>query len=335
MDRHLHIVNGDIVSNKLKLSGLDGDVLVWREMLHDGPLTPQPYPQLLAERSVYFENALGIPADLFRTICLEQEQRLDNLEAYDSVTLWFEHDLFDQTIFLYLLQGLSGTAVEAEHVEIGYISIDSFPGYTPFRGMGQLEPEELASLSGKRTVLDRQLLAEGSLLWQAYSAEDPTGLVRLLDSGCNQLPLSRSALRFHLERFPADRDGLTHVERDILARIAEGASRPDELFAEVFRSDTRYGLGDLSFWCYLNRMRGEARPLIEWKGGLALPRFDSPSVAGDLRIQLTEFGSGVLAGQADRAAANGFDRWLGGVHLTGRHPLWRWDESRSTLTPQQ
>ena len=28
---------------------------------------------------------------------------------------------------------------------------------------------------------------------------------------------------------------------------------------------------------------------------------------------------------------NGIDRWIGGVHLRGRHLPWRWDDGTETL----
>jgi hypothetical protein len=34
----------------------------------------------------------------------------------------------------------------------------------------------------------------------------------------------------------------------------------------------------------------------------------------------------VLAGHADHVTLNGIDRWIGGVHLHGRHARWRWDD---------
>jgi hypothetical protein len=37
-------------------------------------------------------------------------------------------------------------------------------------------------------------------------------------------------------------------------------------------------------------------------------------------------GARVLRGEADFAALNGLDRWVGGVHLVGREPAWRFDE---------
>ena len=41
-------------------------------------------------------------------------------------------------------------------------------------------------------------------------------------------------------------------------------------------------------------------------------------------VALTDAGRQVLAGEADRVALIGIDRWLGGVHLTPEHAP-RWD----------
>jgi hypothetical protein len=49
-------------------------------------------------------------------------------------------------------------------------------------------------------------------------------------------------------------------------------------------------------------------------------------------VGLTGDGARVLAGEADHVTLNGIDRWIGGVHLTGRDVRWRWDEGRECLT---
>jgi hypothetical protein len=68
-------------------------------------------------------------------------------------------------------------------------------------------------------------------------------------------------------------------------------------------------------------------------GGGALPR---PPPAGDARtfaaarLVLTDDGRAVLAGEADRVALLGIDRWLGGTHLHGDH-VPRWDAGRGRV----
>jgi hypothetical protein len=40
----------------------------------------------------------------------------------------------------------------------------------------------------------------------------------------------------------------------------------------------------------------------------------------------------LLEGKADWIKLQGgIDRWLGGVHLTGDQPKWRWDSEKKTL----
>jgi hypothetical protein len=39
----------------------------------------------------------------------------------------------------------------------------------------------------------------------------------------------------------------------------------------------------------------------------------------------------VLAGRADHARLNDVDRWIGGTHLTGAQPSWRYDERLEML----
>jgi hypothetical protein len=56
-----------------------------------------------------------------------------------------------------------------------------------------------------------------------------------------------------------------------------------------------------------------------------------PLLTADPELALTAAGADVLAGRADRVALNGFDRWLGGLHLRAEDGLWRWDAERGGL----
>src|SRR3954451_16415570 len=44
-------------------------------------------------------------------------------------------------------------------------------------------------------------------------------------------------------------------------------------------------------------------------------------------LELTDTGRAVHAGDADRAALVPLDRWVGGIHVTGPDPAWRWDRA--------
>jgi hypothetical protein len=100
----LHIVNGDSVANKLKEGGLKGDILVWREIYSAGPIFCDPYStEHQPVRAENLEQTLGIPQQLWAKGCEEQGAQLAKFKEYDEIVLWFEYDLFDQTMLCYLL----------------------------------------------------------------------------------------------------------------------------------------------------------------------------------------------------------------------------------------
>ena len=51
------------------------------------------------------------------------------------------------------------------------------------------------------------------------------------------------------------------------------------------------------------------------------------------RLRLCDAGREVLRGRADHVSLNGVDRWIGGVHLTGRAVPWRWDDGIESIVP--
>ena len=51
------------------------------------------------------------------------------------------------------------------------------------------------------------------------------------------------------------------------------------------------------------------------------------------RLRRTPDGTRVLRGEADHVALNGLDRWVGGVHLQGTRPPWRFDEGTESVQP--
>ena len=68
---------------------------------------------------------------------------VDGRAGCDEMILWFEHDLFDQLNLIQVLDRLVRVETEAP---VSLICIGSFPGRPNFKGLGQLTPDELASL---------------------------------------------------------------------------------------------------------------------------------------------------------------------------------------------
>ena len=60
MENTLHITNGDCAGDSLRKSNIKGRVLVWRDMLYDGPRNPGwPTESTLQARARFLEQVTG------------------------------------------------------------------------------------------------------------------------------------------------------------------------------------------------------------------------------------------------------------------------------------
>jgi hypothetical protein len=234
---------------------------------------------------------------------------LDLCSSHDEVVLWFEHDLYDQTMLIYLLQWFARNRLM--HSKLRLLSINSFPGIATFRGLGQLTPEQVRSLSGSWQPVTEEQLALAVEAWAAYASADPTTIVKLLASGTEPLPFLKSALLCHLERFPSSFNGLGQIERYTLQAVTDGIKRIDLLFDYVTDAAPDYGLGDSQYWAYLHMLRTAPYPLIDIEGP-TLPDYNhqGPIAFGQWHVQHTKLGIEALQGMTDQVLYNGIDRWL-------------------------
>jgi hypothetical protein len=258
----LHIVNGDTVADKLNKGVVQGEVIVWREIFTEGALSENIIdPSDLEKRAVSLEKMMGIPSKEYLHNILLQEKQLTQAVREKEIVLWFEHDLFDQTILWYLLYRLDQLQCNPEHIYL--ISIDEYPGVEPFFGIGQLSVEQLNKLSGTRQRIGREQLALGCLAWQAYTSDTPWALQQLLNTDTAALPFLKDAVQFHLSRFPSVRNGLSVVEQFTLEILDKHDANPYELFRLVSNQVPLYGVGDLQFWSMLQDMYNCTTPLID------------------------------------------------------------------------
>ena len=305
----LHVTNGDSTVEGLRQAPVVGDIVAWRDVLHEGPVPALSPAELRPVRAQFLATmdelaAATVEADLFA----RDERLATALEAEERVVLWFEHDLYDQLQLLQILAGLPDRSVGVELICVG-----SFPGRPGFAGLGELDPDELASLWPVRTPVVGEHVRAARAAWDVFRAPDPRGLARAAAAPDERLPYVAPALRRLLEELPGARDGLSRTERQLLAAVAAGARTREQAFLAAAASEEAPFLGDATAFDRLDELAQGPHPLVT--GALAL----------------TDAGAEVLAGRADRVALNGFDRWLGGVHLRAGDGLWRWDAARGAL----
>jgi hypothetical protein len=312
----IHLVNGDVVGEKL--GSLEGEVLVWREMYDFGPLQFDMNDEIVSARAQYLEEKLGISASLFLENCEKQMETLKLVPRSTEVTLWFEHDRYDQTMLIYLLNELSKKGFE----NISMVSINQYPGVEPFYGLGQLTSEQLAGLfHQQKQQVTKEQINEAISAWRAYTSKNPQELEQWLMKTEEHLPFLKQALQTHLRYFPSKKNGLNEVEYLALDFInAHNCSFP-KVFQYITEQRINDGLSDLHFAAMLNQLMEGDFPLLMSDGDM--PSFTAPNPKATITV--TSFGLDVLEGESDRFEHIEIDWWLGGVHLL--EDQWRWDKT--------
>ncbi len=332
----LHIHNGDSTDATAKQSSLPGRHFAWRESLISGP-TPAGLSrdEWRIVRAVHLSESYGVDFEQCVSDLLSQEETLASFSEHDEVVLWFEHDLFCQAHLLYLLSWFSQRKLAK--TKLSLICIGEFPGKGSFRGLGELNGEQLASLFPARQQVTEEQMALATLAWESYCSSNPTDIERVLQADTSALPFLRAALEAHLMRFPSTRNGLGRIENSALQLIEGGLHSFIELFTRFGETESVYGLGDAQFWLTLRRMATARKPLLTIrKDDDANPdeqdhQMLTPAIIHQNKLGLTQLGRSVLNGETDFIMFNGIDLWLGGVHLQGQNNLWRWNEQSGTI----
>ena len=328
----LHLTNGDSSVSILQKAGVCGDIVPWRDCLHEGPVPEGLSLEAMSDVRVrYLTDGLTLHADKVREDFNERDRRLKHYRNDDEVILWFEHDLYDQLQLLQILHWFA--AQDFSDTRLGMICIGEFPGIEAFFGLGQLSPEQMATLAGKQQPVTPKQLRLGRAGWEAFCAPDPTRLEAYLQQDLSCLPFMRSAIERHLEEFPSTHNGLSRTEQQILDILSEQPMNPGKLFhASQEREAARY-MGDWSFWKIVADLNQMSRPLLVTESGE--PFFYAPVTPwreefNRQLIQLTDMGRRVLEGSEHRLELGAPDRWLGGVHLCEGH-CWCWDRAEVKL----
>ena len=320
----LHVTNGDIVVDLLRRAGLADGALAWADVLHEGAVPGGLDDEgLRRERAGFIAGADGVDA----AEVLRRFQERDRALAASSggeYLLWFEADLYDQLQIAQIVAGLRELGVAPGRVTL--VCIGEYPGIAHFGGLGQLEPGQLPGLLDAATPLTTEALDLGAAAWAALRAPDPGGLGRIAASRSPELRFLGEAFDRLAREYPSTRDGLSLTERRILAATPADGATAGTVFTRLGEREARPYLADLFAFRIMDRLATARVPLLE---------LDPPgdAVTAATRLRPTPAGTRVLRGEADHVALNGVDRWVGGVHLRGDRPSWRFDEGTESVQP--
>jgi hypothetical protein len=250
---------------------------------------------------------------------------IERHESYDELILWFEHDLFDQLNLIQLLTWIRDHLAARDRVSL--ICIGSFPGHPQFKGLGELTPDDIASLLDRRQPVVEPQYQVARHAWQAVREPTPETLDELRQHNTSALPYLAPAITRFLQEYPWTRDGLSRTERRLLELADREAIALWKAFPRMHEGEQVYYITDGSLAACAEALSHTSPPLVTLD--------DSRAGEGHVLrgiVALTDTGRSVLAGESDRVEICGIDRWLGGVHLQTGGELWRWDATRQRVT---
>jgi hypothetical protein len=206
---------------------------------------------------------------------------------------------------------------DLEGINLDLVQIDSYPGVRPFYGLGQLSGPQLARPFPMRKRVTQTQRSIATETWQAFRAAEPTGLLAISQQQLPEMPFLAAALGRFLEEYPWTTDGLSRTERQVLQAAAAGKRKKQEIYFES-RKQENVPWGDASVYLRMAWLASGPNPAL----------IESPKN----EFTITDAGRQLVEGKADWIKLQGgVDRWLGGVHLTGEQPQWRWDHEKKTL----
>lgn len=316
----LHLRCGDDILPAIASAGLPGTAARWCDPLCVGPIRAWPDDGARrAERSAWLAAADGLdPVEVLRTLEAE-DLRLAGAAREDEVVLWFEADLFDQSILVFLLDRLSELAPDRTSL----LCIGSHPAHSEFVGLGQLTVDEIGGLFPGRVPVGAEQFAAARRALQLLAGGDPEALWSFALTEARPLEFLGDALRRWLAELPSVRNGLTLTESMGLQTFAAGAETPRDAFPIVQRFETRPWMGDTMFYHAMRLLASGPAPLLRPLG--KLPRAGDPAFA-TAKFEVTDTGRSVIAGREDWFRLAGVSRWHGSILLEGPRPAWRWDE---------
>lgn len=214
--RLLHITNGDGLTEKLQQLELPGEVVVWREMLCEGPcVSDVSSVEFIRLRKKFLKEAYGISEKEYQAEFLEELEKLSALQQYDEIVLWFEFDLFSHMNMLALISNL---LQKVQQQPFYLVCSGRLKGEEELVPLSELSVKQLLEHYRCRIELVQDDLEMANLIWELYCGNKPARLISEIKKTSNFEYLS-SCIRAHIERFPSTKSGLNTLEENILKLI--------------------------------------------------------------------------------------------------------------------
>ena len=255
MNKTIHIVNGDSTAQILSKTSIEGEVIVWREMLCEGDLHKDVgSDKFWLARYNYFENEVGVPRLEYFDKSVKEIQKIEEISKNSEVILWFEYDLFCQVNLLALCTYL--LKIYRKDIKYSLVCTGRENGKEALQSLSDYSLKEYEYLQNNKVNLSRNnfLFAEES--WNLYVENNEQKLKEFDFNRSSKFTYLQVAMNQHLKRFPNGNE-FNQIDSKILNIIDLGRMSKNKIVKELLlwqQKETVYGFGDLQYFMALDRL---------------------------------------------------------------------------------
>lgn len=255
MNKTIHVLNGDSTAPILEKSKIKGDIVVWREMLCEGPLHKEVgSDEFWTKRYSYFESEIGVNRLEYYDKTIKEVVKLEDLSDYNEVVLWFEFDLFCQINLLALCTYLLNKYVKK--VNYYLVCVGNEENKVKLQSLSDYSPLEFQNLYTNKVSLSKTSLTFAKESWEVYVKNNIDELKSFNFNKNSKFRYLQQAIHQHLLRFPS-KNGLNQISTKILEIINLNSFSKKEIIEKLLnwqQRETVYGFGDLQYFLYLNEL---------------------------------------------------------------------------------
>lgn len=233
-----HILNGDSLKAQFPTEQIEGEVIVMKECLVDGPVHGNNLADFLETRAEFIQSAYGDAEDTYKSQVIPQITKINSIEE-GEVNLWFEDDLFCQVNLWFVCSLLYSN----EHIRVNLVRPHSSLQY----GFGGLAANGLIDAFKQKVSLSKINVNQLTVLWFTYQKNHVERLLKLSVQLGSDFPFIKDAIIAQIEREPMDtKKG--RPEQTILDIMEEKSTKDfTVVFQEFCKREPIYGFGDLQF----------------------------------------------------------------------------------------
>lgn len=291
-NNYLHITNGDDLTEMVREMDLQGDLITWREMLCEGPVSQEVGDvEFFNLRKKFLKQNYSISREEYKGKFISELEKLAAIKEYKEIVLWFEFDLFSHMNMLAVIAFLLQNQKKSP---LSLVCSRKLEGELEMVPLSELSKDHLELHYKHRIPLTEDDINTAEFIWEIYCSKSPKRLASEIKKSTNFEYLA-SSIRAHIERFPNANTGLNTLEINVLKLIKKHEINSlHQLLGYALKYQGYYGYVDVQMQRVIDKLQ------------------DFYSVT-DKGIKLTEDGQNALDGSKNYYQKLKDNEYYGGV----------------------